>query len=195
MSIGHEGVKQLVRAYLETWVPIRLELIRQALEVDTPDDPRAVILADGLPNDPEQYPCVMVMSTRIDGMGRRQAVADGEVAEYDVDYVVKVVVAVQRGEYQGDDQAVLDRDRLLLAVRECVMLPAPLSDQVFILSNPAPEEETGAAAKTVRDNPLAAGTVTFLVRAAEALMPTSTLQAILDGTVDIAAHDSTKPAL
>lgn len=195
MTIGHEGVKQLVRDYLETWVPIRLELIRADLEAGSPADPAAFIIADTLPDDPGRYPCVMVMSSRVDSMVRREGAAAGEVVGYDADYVLKVVVAVQTGEFSGYDPAVLDRDRLLLAVRECVMLPVPLSDQVYILAVPTPDEETGAAAQAVRGNPLAAGTVTFIVRAAEALMPTATLQAILDGTVDVTAHDSTEPAL
>lgn len=191
---GHEAVKVAVKDYLATWVPLRLELIRQLLEVSTPADPAAILLGDELPqNDPSQYPCIVVMSTRTVGMKRRAAAAHGEIVTFDVDYEIVVVVAVERGEYGADEDAVRDRDRLLLAVRECVLLPADLDGSTTILQTPLPEEQTGAASQTVRGRPLAAGQITFRVRAAEALVPAETVEQITGVDLSTSAVTAASP--
>lgn len=190
---GHEAVKLAVRDYLATQVPLRLELIRQLLEVSTPADPESIVLGDALSDDPAQYPCVMVMSTRTTGMKRRSAAAASELVTFDVDYEVVVVVAVQRGQYGAEEDAVLDRDRLLLAVRECVLLPVALDDSTAILQSPLPEEATGAAAQSVRGNPLAAGQITFRVRAAEALVPAATVEQITGVDLSVSAVPAATP--
>lgn len=188
---GHEHVKLLVRAHLETWLPIRLELIRQGLDVTSPIDPRSYSLADNLPqNDPAQYPAVLVMSTRTVGMSRRKTTSAGDLAEYDVDYEVVVVVASEHDEYGDNESAALHRDRLMLAVRECVLLPIPLDADTHILPTPLPAEVTGPAAESLRGLSLAAGQITFLVRAVETLLPTSTLVTILERQVDVRATDA-----
>jgi hypothetical protein len=187
--IGHEQVKAAVRDYLETWMPIRLELVRQLLNVDGPVDPASYRIADELPqNDPELYPAVVVMSTRTVGFNRRQA-AGGEVAVFDVDYEVTVLVAAEHNQFADDETAVAYRDRLLLALRECVLMPGSLGDHVQFLSTP-PEEITGAASQTLRGNALAAGQITFLVRATEPLMPTAALVTIVGGDIDVRATDT-----
>ena len=187
---GHESVKAAVRDYLQAWVPIRLELVRQTLEVDGPGDPNSYRIADGLPdNDPSLYPAVVVMSTRTLGMSRRQATGSGEVAVFDVDYEVTVVVAAQYTDFRDEETAVAYRDRLLLAVRECVLLPAALNDTTHILAT-VPDEVTGAASQTLRGAPLAAGQITFAVRSAEALMPTVTLAEIVGGDVLVTPVDA-----
>ncbi len=188
--MGHEHVKTAVRDYLQTWMPIRLELIRQLLNVTEPADPESYRLADFLPqNDPAQYPAVVVMSTRTAAFTRRQAAAAGDIAIYDVDYEVTVVVAAEHNEFSDEETAVLHRDRLLLALRECVLMPAALDATTHILTVP-PDEITGAAAETLRGNAIAAGQITFMVRSAEALMPTATLATIVGGDVDIRATDA-----
>lgn len=190
---GHEQVKTLVRDYLQEWLPIRLELIRQGLEVDLPQDPNSFLLADNLPqNDPSLYPAVLVMSTRTVGMTRRKATSAGDLAEFDVDYEVVVVVAAEHDEYGDSESAALHRDRLLLAVRECVLLPAQLDADTAILASPLPSEITGAAAETLRGQALAAGQITFQVRAVETLLPTTALATILERQVDVATYDASQ---
>ena len=193
---GHELVKTLVRDHLETWVPIRLELIRQGLAVTEPVDPQSYTLADHLPqNDPAKYPAVLVTSTRTVGMSRRKATDVQEIAVFDVDYEVIVVVACEYDQFGDEETAVLYRDRMLLAVRECVLLPIALDAATEILPTPLPEEVTGAATETLRGNSLAAGQITFYVRSTETLIPTGTLVSILDGTATVASFDSSAPVL
>lgn len=188
--MGHEQVKAAVRDYLQAWVPIRLELIRQMLDVTGPEDPNSYRIADYLPdNDPALYPALMVTSTRTLSMSRRQATGHGDIAVYDIDYEVTVVVAAQYADFKDEETAVAHRDRLLLAVRECVLLPAALNDTTHILAT-IPDEVTGAAAQTLRGAPLAAGQITFAVRSTEALMPTVTLAQIVGGDVDVRATDA-----
>jgi len=190
---GHEAVKTLVRAHLEQWLPIRLELIRLALDVTSPIDPRSYSLADNLPqNDPALYPAVLVMSTRTVGMSRRKATSAGDLAEFDVDYEVVVVVASEHDEYGDNESAALHRDRLMLAVRECVLLPIPLSEDTHILPTPLPAEVTGPASESLRGLSLAAGQITFLVRSVETLLPTASLVSILEHEVDVTAVDASQ---
>ena len=193
---GHEAVKTLVRDHLQTWIPIRLELIRQALDVTGPADPAAYLIADHLPqNDPAKYPAVLVTSTRTVGMSRRKVTDTRELAVFDVDYEVVVVVACEYDQYGDEETAVQYRDRMLLAARECVLLPAALDAVTEILPTPLPEEVTGASTETMRGNALAAGQITFYVRAAETLIPTGTLVAILDGTATVTSFDSSAAVL
>jgi hypothetical protein len=190
---GHENIKTLVRDYLKVWLPLRLELLRQGLEVDLPVDPTSYSLADNLPqNDPSMYPAVLVMSTRTVGMTRRKATSAGDLAEFDVDYEVVVVVAAEHDEYGDSESAALHRDRLLLAVRECLLLPAALDTDTAILTSPLPVEVTGAAAETLRGQALAAGQITFQVRSVETLLPTTALASILDRQVEVTAFDASQ---
>lgn len=193
---GHENVKTLVRDYLSTWVPIRLELIRQLLEVAAPEDPNSYLLLDHLPqNDPSKYPAVVVMSTKTVDMTRRKVTSSGEIAVFDVDYEVTVVVATEHNEFADDETAAIHRDRLLLAIRECILLPAALDESTEILQSPLPVEVTGAAAETLRGNALAAGQIVFYVRSTETLIPTSTLVDIVGGDVTVATYDETSATL
>jgi hypothetical protein len=193
---GHEKVKVLVRDHFATWMPIRLELIRQQLAVEDPVDPQSYTMADHLPqNDPQKYPAVLVTSTRTVGMSRRKATGTQELAIFDVDYEVVVVVACEHHEFGDEETAARYRDRMLLAARECVLLPIPLDESTEILQTPLPEEITGAAAETLRGNSLAAGQITFNVRSAETLIPTGSLVAILDGLVNVTPYDASTSTL
>lgn len=193
---GHEVVKTLVRDYLATWMPIRLELVRQSLAVTSPADPASYSLADHLPqNDPAKYPAVLVMSTRTVGMNRRKATGVGELAVFDVDYEVIIVVACEHDEFGDEETAVLYRDRMLLAARECVLLPHALDAHTAILPTPLPEEVTGAAMETLRGQSLAAGQITFYVRSTETLLPTGSLVAILEGTAAVTPFDASADTL
>ncbi len=187
---GHENARALIRTYLETFVPLRLALIRDDLTVTTPIDPAVYLLADELPdNDPTKYPAVIIQSSRTMGMTRRKATAAKEIAVFDVDYEITVVVACERQEFVADEAASTDRDRLMLAVRECLILPVALDESTSILATPTPQEQTGAAFQTLRGNPLAAGTITCLVRAAEALIPNELLVEIIETEVIPTAYD------
>jgi hypothetical protein len=188
---GHENVKATLLEYLAAWMPIRLEMIRLDLDVQGPKDPTVYMAADNLPqNDPAMYPCVVVTSTSTVGMTRRQATASGEIAVFDVDYDVTIVVAVENSEYSDDVTVTAERDRLMLAARECVILPARLNDTTWILQTPMPTEDTGAAAQTLRGNPLAAGTINVRIRATETLMPTTVLAALVGADVTVTAVDA-----
>lgn len=194
--MGHEAVKAAVKAHLQTWMPVRLLTIRDGVEPVAPPDPAAYLAADTLPqNDPNQYPAVVITSTRTLGASRRTTVTPGEPLTYDVDYEVAVVVAATIAQVGGEEDAVRDRDRLLLALRECVMLPAPLTDAIEILQNPPWQEITGAAAQDLRGQPLAAGQITFTVRAAEVLLPTETLAEITSVQVLVQPNDASTESL
>ena len=135
------------------------------------------------------------MSTKTVDMTRRKVTSSGEIAVFDVDYEVTVVVATEHNEFADDESAVIHRDRLLLAIRECILLPAALDESTEILQSPLPVEVTGAAAETLRGNALAAGQIVFYVRSTETLMPTSTLVDIVGGDVTVTTYDETSATL
>ena len=150
---GHGHVKAVLLDYLSAWVPIRLEMYRVIDGLDGPPDPAAYLAMDTLPqNDPSLYPCVVVMSTSTvpGGIRRRQAGSAGDAQVFDVDYDVTLVVAVENSEFADDLTVAAWRDQLMLAVRECLILPGRLDDVTEILQNPPPDETTGAAVQTVR---------------------------------------------
>lgn len=193
---GHEHARSAIRDVLETWVPIRLLLIRELLDVQTPVDPACYLLADELPdNDPSRYPCIVVRSSRVVGMTRRSPVAASETAVFDVDYEMDVVVACERSEYAGDEVASRDRDRLMLAVRECFALPLELDEATYVPATPFPQEQTGASQQTLRGNPLAAGVITVRVRCAEALIPNDVLASIVGADVTAVAFDASASSI
>lgn len=185
---GHETARLAVRDWLAGQVPARLMIIRDAAGLDSPADPRCYLLADELPDDEGQYPAIVVSSTRTVAMMRRQYDPDTDTQPYDVDYEVAVAVAVTRGEFAADERASRDRDRLLQAVRESLMEQLEISDGVMVVSLPV--EATGPATQTLRGRPLAAGTSTVTVRAAEVLIPTTTLTNIVAGVVNVTAGDA-----
>lgn len=188
---GHHHVKQALLAYLETWVPIRLALIREMEEATLPIDPEAYLAVDSLPDNPELYPLIAVLSTTVakDGMQRRQVSTVGEITVYDIDYDVTLIVGVEVGEYEDAASVTASRDRLLLAVRECVLQPAQLDDFTSIHQSPLPDEQTGAAVQTVRGRPLAAGTINLRIRCMETLMPTVALADVLTHAVDVSTQE------
>lgn len=185
---GHETARTAVRDWLAKQVPIRLLVLRDALELDSPDDPRVYLLADALPDDDTQFPAVVVGSTRTLDMTRRGLADDGDTQVYDVDYEVTVAVAVTRGEFVADEKASIDRDRLLQAVREALMERMEIAPGVILISLPV--EATGPATQSALGRPLAAGTSTVTVRSTEALIPTRTLANLVAGTVNVTAVDA-----
>lgn len=169
---GHEYARSVVLSRLVEVLPTRLEGIRTALEVDTPLDPpeAAYLLADSLPTDPNLYPCVVVMSTSAPTFKRQSVMADGDSADYIVHYSISVVVACRVDEAGAEPQASIDRDRLMLAVRESLMTRTDMPEDID-LDISSITEETGASAQDLRGRPLAAGQITLRVVAIETFAP------------------------
>lgn len=169
---GHEYARTAVLERLRDVLPIRLAGIRAALEVATPVDPpaSAYLLADSLPDDPGQYPCVVVMSTSAPVIKRQGVAGDGESVDYIVRYSLRIVVACRLDETGGAVAASLDRDRLLLAVREALISRTAMPED-FDIEPSSISEQTGAAAQDLRGRPLAAGEITVTAMALETLRP------------------------
>jgi hypothetical protein len=163
--LGHEFARVTMRDHLIAGVPARLALIRAAWSATTPADPAAYLLADTLPLDASQYPIVLVQST---SLVDQRATESGQLGVWICEYAVTVVVAA-RSDVAGDwEGASRQRDRLLLAVRETLMMGRELADNAFAVTQ-GMSEEIGDAAQDVQSRPLAAGTITLRVRVAEEL--------------------------
>lgn len=183
---GHDYIRTVIRDHLSASVPLRLAALRQADSVDTPHDPSAAsyILADGLPTDPNLYPCLVVMSTSSPTMRQVTAIGHGEAGDFVVGYTLTVVVACRVDESGSWEQASSDRDRLLLAVREAILAPAPLPEDVDLIRDNL-TEDVGAAAQDLRGRPLAAGQVNFSATVVETLHPLPAVAAIENSNVEL----------
>jgi hypothetical protein len=186
---GHEYARAQVKTHLAATVGPRLAAIRAALTVSTPTNPSAgsYILADSLPTDPNLYPCVVIMSTGAPRIRRQSVTASGDTADFVVVYDLRVVVACRVDTAGGDEAASVDRDRLLLAVRESLLGRANLpTDVEMVVGDLA--EETGAAAQDLRGRPLAAGQVTFSVAVLETLAALPAPDALEESEIDVAGY-------
>jgi hypothetical protein len=134
---GHEYARAQVKTHLASRVGPRLAAIRSALSVSSPSSPAAgaYILADQLPVDPALYPCVVVMSTGAPRMRAQSVRADGDAADFIVVYDLRVVVACRVDTAGSDEAASVDRDRLLLAVREALLGRANLPDDIEMVTS------------------------------------------------------------
>ena len=83
-------------------------------------------------------------------------------------YDIEVIVACDHRVHGDAEGASKDRDRLLLAVRECIYRASGLTDDIDISPKGRPEA-TGAASETRAGVPLAAGTLKFRARVTETL--------------------------
>lgn len=177
---GHEYARAQVKTHLAATVGARLSAIRSALTVSTPANPAAgsYLLSDTLPVDPAVYPCVVVMSTGSPRIRKQSTYAAGDSADFICVYDVRVVVACRTDSAGGEEAASVDRDRLLLAVRESLLGRANLPVDLEILTDDM-REETGAASQDLRGRPLAAGQVTFTVAVLETLTPAAPAPAAL----------------
>lgn len=169
---GHEYVRSLVCSMLESQVPLRLAKIRTELDTDWPANPHAYLLADQLPLKEEQYPAVMVSSTT----ASRDTALQAGLGEFIYEYAMTVAVAVVSSRHGGEEQASVGRDRILLAVREALMLNASLADDCFLAVR-SMSEQTGAAMETMQSKPMCLGNVSIIARVIETLE-----DPILDGS-------------
>lgn len=162
---GHEYARALVRDHLEANLPARLALIRAALSVPHPLDPAEYMLADTLPIDASKYPIVLVQSTSLTDM---RATESGQLGVWICEYAVQVVVACRSNTVGAWEDASRQRDRLMLAARESLMMGRELAADAFAVTQ-GMTEEIGEAAQDVQSRPLAAGQLTLRVRVAETL--------------------------
>jgi hypothetical protein len=184
---GHEYARAQVRAHLQATVPARLAAIKTALTATTPPNPASYSLADRLPVDPNLYPAILVTSTAAPTIRKQSVYAAGDTADFIVTYDVRVVVACRTDVAGGDEAASVDRDRLLLAVRESLLgranLPADMEISTADLS-----EDTGAATQDLRGRPLSAGQITLRVALMETLTPTPAPDALEESAVDVTGY-------
>jgi len=163
---------------LENEVPARLALIRETLTVDPenpvtwPPDPRSYVLADELPLKEEQYPAVLITSTT---SGVDTPVQAG-LGEFIYEYTLNVSCAVVSTRHGGQTQASIGRDRILLAIRESLLLNSQLANDCFAVVRSA-NEQTGAAIENLQSKPMSLGSITFAVRVIEELQDLITTDA------------------
>jgi hypothetical protein len=191
---GHEYARAQVKSHLAATVGARLSAIRAALAVSTPHNPAAgsYLLSDQLPVDPAAYPCVVVMSSGSPRIRKQSVRAAGDAADFIVVYDLRVVVACRTDVAGGEEAASVDRDRLLLAVRESLLGKANLPDDIEILTDEL-REETGAASQDVRGRPLAAGQITFTAAVLETLAALPAPDALVVSDVDVVGNPSATP--
>ena len=195
---GHEYPRALLAAMLTEHVPPRLAVIRAAHTQDPdepeswPPNPRAYLLADQLPMKEEQYPAVLITSTSAAVDTNLQA----GLGEFIYEYAVTVGVAVVSPRHGGETQSSVGRDRIMLAVREALLLNANLAADCFAVVRNL-TEETGAAIETLQSQPMSLGNITFAVRVVEELTdPVLTEDgdpaAVATTEVDVYAVDATE---
>lgn len=164
---GHETVKALLVDHLTDHLAPWLEVVRAG---DTwPLDPKLTAASDILPEGDDQWPCVLVSSTK---MTRRTSKAADAVAtsEFLGRYAVTVTVACRAVKERDPDSAATGRDRMLQAVR-WLLLTAPGLDAastcLFNDANQPMVEETDPVAVDAKGRPVALGRITFAVQHAE----------------------------
>lgn len=167
---GHEYPRQLLADMLQSAVPERLTRIRSAATTDAdvpetwPPDPKSYLLADQLPMKEELYPAVVITSTTASVDSNLQA----GLGEFIYEYALTVGVAVVAPRHGGEARSSVGRDRIMLAVREALLLNANLADDCFAVVRNL-REETGAAVETLQSQPMSLGNVLFTVRVVEEL--------------------------
>lgn len=180
---GHEYIREAIRTYLEAEVPTRLQahLTANGLTSPTVADLR-FYLADGL-QDIVDFPAVIVRST------------DAEDDTYTssgvwrITYDIEVIVACDHRVHGDAEAASKDRDRVLLAVRECIYSVAGLTEDIDIAPRKRPEQ-TGAAMETRAGVPLAAGTLRFRASVLETLTDLDPPEDVDNVDLSVGAYDA-----
>ncbi len=180
---GHEYIREAIRTYLEAEVPARLQahLTANGLTSPTVADLR-FYLADGL-QDIVDFPAVIVRSTDSQDDTRT---ADGT---WRIAYDIEVIVACEHRVHGDGEAASKDRDRVLLAVRECIYRAAGLTEDIDI-SPRRRAEATGAAAETRAGVPLAAGTLRFRASVLESLADLDPPEDVTDVDLTTGGYDA-----
>ena len=182
---GHEYIREAVRTYLEQSVPLILAAHLAEIEMTDPVPAEVrFVLADGL-QDITEFPVVVVRSTDAQDDTRT---ADGT---WLVAYALELIVAVDHRVHGDAEGASVQRDRLLLAVREAVYSAAGLTSDIDISPAKRPEQ-TGAAVETRQGVPLAAGTLQFTARVVEALTALTTTDDVEYVDTSTTAYDASQ---
>lgn len=169
---GHEYIRDEVRGFLESTVPLFLAAHLADLGESEPA-PASVsyLLADSLQELPADiFPVVAVRSTdSVDDQPFREGV-------WGMVYTLQVMVACDHRTYgaTGYEQASRYRDRLLLAVREALyrvsgVKSADEDGDIEFLPGKRPERTGKGNQETLAGVALAAGTIDFRVRVTEML--------------------------
>lgn len=167
---GHEYPRRLLADMLAVEVPIRLASIRANLTTDPevpetwPPDPKSYLLADELPMKEEKYPAVLITSTTSSVNTNLQA----GLGEFIYEYSLTVGCAVVAARHGGEEASSLGRDRILLAIREALMLNSSLANDCFAVVRDL-SEITGAAVENLQGKAMSLGNITFAVRVVEEL--------------------------
>lgn len=185
---GHEYARRMLKDMLEQRVPERLDVIRATVDEQWPPDPRAYLLADSLPMKEEQFPCVLVTSSN----GRPNVNLQSGLGEFIYEYELTVGVALVAPRHGGEEMSSIGRDRVLLAVREALMLNAKLADDCFAVTRGMPEA-TGAAIESIQSKPMSLGNITLAVRVVEELI--DPLLDAVGNPIAIQTHDQTALAV
>ena len=155
---------------LQTAVPERLARIRAVATTDPdapetwPPNPKSYLLADQLPMKEELYPAVVITSTTASVDSNLQA----GLGEFIYEYALTIGVAVVAPRHGGESASSIGRDRIMLAVREALLLNANLAADCFAVVRGL-REETGAAVETMQSQPMSLGNLLFTVRVVEEL--------------------------
>ena len=179
---GHEYVRESVRTYLESAVPVRLAAHLAANNLTSPSTTITFLLQDVL-EGVDDFPAVLVKSTN------GNAVKWVAQNTWWWDYGVEIIVACDHRVHGSFEAASTDRDRLLLAVRESILTMGGLPDDVELIPGKWPEE-TGAAVQTLAGVPLAAGTMQFTVRVAETITDLAPPEDIDAVDLSVAGYDA-----
>lgn len=180
---GHEYVREAIRTYLESTVPPRLQAHLTANGLTSPAvSDLTFLLADGL-QDIVDFPAVIVRST--DSEDDTRTTNDTWRIVYDIE----VIVACDHRVHGDAEAASKDRDRVLLAVRECIYSVAGLTEDIDIYPRRR-SEQTGAASETRQGVPLAAGTIRFRAAVLETLADLDPPEDVDDVDLSVGAYDA-----
>ena len=191
---GHEYIRDAVRGYLESSVPVRLAAHLADIEQTEPNPDGVVfVLADSLQDITEGFPVVAVRSTDATDEQRIDA------ASYRVTYELEVMVACDHRSYgaTGYDQASRARDRLLLAVRESLwrvkgMTSSDPDGDIEFLPGKRTERTGRGNMQTLDGVALAVGTVNVRAVVTETLADLDPLPVVVTADVDVDALDASE---
>lgn len=189
LMLGHEYARKSVQSHLETHMPAMLERIRTSLNVAQPINPRSILMADVLPDDPSLYPCVLVQATELTDITPTNA---GPIdTDYLCEYSVTIVCASALHVLDDFVGASVNRDRMLLAARLALLAHPKLTAVAKAMVPSTLSERTGQSIKDLQGRPMAIGLLEFTVQVTEALL--DDLGTITEHAVHVVGQPSTHP--